>query len=57
MLFKLIPIWFGKILNIKKPNTIEIVIGKKGTIIDTFSAFTKPMSKKLVSTIDKELKS
>lgn len=42
---------------IPKWNFHKIVIGKKGTIIDTFSAFTKPMSKKLVSTIDKELKS
>ena len=36
---------------VPKWNFHKILIGKDGKIIDTFASFTKPMSKKIISTI------
>tara|TARA_Y100001958_G_C21212999_1_gene538573 strand:- start:300 stop:842 length:543 start_codon:yes stop_codon:yes gene_type:complete len=42
---------------VPKWNFHKIIVGRDGKILDTFSAFTKPLSKKVISVIDKELKS
>ena len=41
---------------IPKWNFHKIIIGKNGTVVDTFASFTKPSSKKFVSAIEKEIK-
>ena len=40
---------------IPKWNFHKILINKQGKIIDTFSSFTKPMSKKILMAIKKDL--
>ena len=42
---------------IPKWNFHKIIIGKEGKVIDTFASFTKPLSGKFVSSIEKEIKS
>ncbi len=40
---------------VPKWNFHKILISKEGTILNTFSSFTKPLSKKIVSEIEKSL--
>jgi len=40
---------------IPKWNFHKILIGKNGQVIDTFSSFTNPMSKKIIDVIEKNL--
>ena len=41
---------------IPKWNFHKIIIGKNGKVVDTFASFTKPLSKKFISIIEKEIK-
>ncbi len=42
---------------IPKWNFHKIIIGKNGKVADTFASFTKPSSKKFLTSINKEIKS
>ena len=41
---------------VPKWNFHKILIGKNGKVIDTFASITKPLSKKIISAIEKEIK-
>ena len=41
---------------IPKWNFHKIIVARNGKITETFSSFTKPSSKKFISTIEKEIK-
>ena len=40
---------------VPKWNFFKILMNKEGKIVDTFSSFTNPMSKKIISKIEKIL--
>ena len=42
---------------IPKWNFHKIIVGKNGKILDTFSSFTSPTSKKITKIIEEEIKS
>ncbi|MDB9760869.1 glutathione peroxidase [Pelagibacteraceae bacterium] len=42
---------------VPKWNFHKILIGKNGKVVETFSSITKPLSKKFISAIEKEIKS